>query len=51
MVLWLAGIVVNLAMISRYWDVRMRDLALVVLLATAFARLGSASPPGPSLTV
>ena len=41
----LASIVVNLAMISGYWDVMMRDLALV-LLATAFARLAGAFPAG-----
>ncbi|HEY7007388.1 MAG TPA: hypothetical protein VH395_00520, partial [Jatrophihabitantaceae bacterium] len=34
--LWLAGIVVNLAMIGGYWDILMRDVALF-LLALSFA--------------
>ncbi|MDT4984158.1 MAG: hypothetical protein QOF95_1648 [Pseudonocardiales bacterium] len=36
--LWLAGIIVNLAMIGGYWDILMRDVALF-LLALTFARL------------
>jgi hypothetical protein len=44
--LWLAGIVVNLAMIGGYWDILMRDVALF-LLALTFARLASAFPAGP----
>jgi hypothetical protein len=43
--LWLAGIVVNLALISGYWDIMMRDVALF-LLALTFARLASAFPAG-----
>jgi hypothetical protein len=43
--LWLAGIVVDLAMISGYWDIMMRDVALF-LLALTFARLASAFPAG-----
>jgi hypothetical protein len=43
--LWLAGIVVNLAMIGDYWDILMRDVALF-LLALTFARLASAFPAG-----
>jgi hypothetical protein len=43
--LWLAGIVVNLAMIGGYWDIMMRDVALF-LLALTFARLASAFPAG-----
>lgn len=43
--LWLAGIVVNLALIGGYWDVLMRDVALF-LLALTFARLASAFPAG-----
>jgi hypothetical protein len=43
--LWLAGIVINLAMIGGYWDILMRDVALL-LLALSFARLASAFPAG-----
>lgn len=43
--LWLAGIVVNLAMIGGYWDILMRDFALF-LLALTFARLATAFPAG-----
>jgi hypothetical protein len=43
--LWLAGIVVNLAMIGGYWDILMRDVALF-LLALTFTRLASAFPAG-----
>lgn len=43
--LWLAGIIVNLAMIGGYWDIMMRDVALL-LLALTFARLASAFPAG-----
>lgn len=43
--LWLAGIVVNLAMLGGYWDILMRDVALF-LLALTFARLASAFPAG-----
>jgi hypothetical protein len=43
--LWLAGIIVNLALISGYWDILMRDVALF-LLALTFARLASAFPAG-----
>ena len=43
--LWLAGIVVNLAMIGGYWDIMMRDVALF-LLALTFARLATAFPAG-----
>jgi hypothetical protein len=44
--LWLAGIVVNLALIGGYWDIMMRDVALL-LLALTFARLARAFPAGP----
>ena len=44
--LWLAGIVVNLAIIGGYWDIMMRDVALF-LLALTFARLASVFPAGP----
>lgn len=43
--LWLAGIIVDLALISGYWDIMMRDVALF-LLALTFARLASAFPAG-----
>src|SRR3954452_8520182 len=43
--LWLAGIIVNLALISGYWDIMMRDVALF-LLALTFGRLASAFPAG-----
>lgn len=43
--LWLAGIVVNLAILGGYWDILMRDVALF-LLALSFARLASAFPAG-----
>jgi hypothetical protein len=43
--LWLAGIIVNLALIGGYWDIMMRDVALF-LLAVTFARLASAFPAG-----
>jgi hypothetical protein len=43
--LWLAGIIVNLAILGGYWDVLMRDVALF-LLALTFARLASAFPAG-----
>jgi hypothetical protein len=43
--LWLAGIVVNLALIGGYWDIMMRDVALC-LLALTFARLAGAFPAG-----
>jgi hypothetical protein len=43
--LWLAGIIVNLAMLGGYWDIMMRDVALF-LLALTFARLASAFPAG-----
>jgi hypothetical protein len=43
--LWLAGIIVNLALIGGYWDIMMRDVALC-LLALTFARLASAFPAG-----
>ena len=43
--LWLAGIIVNLAILGGYWDVLMRDVALLVM-ALAFARLAMAFPPG-----
>jgi hypothetical protein len=36
--LWLAAIIVNLAMNGGYWDILMRDVALF-LLALTFARL------------
>ena len=41
--LWLAGIIVNLALISGYWDIMMRDVALF-LLAITFTRLARAFP-------
>jgi hypothetical protein len=43
--LWLAGIIVNLALISGYWDIMMRDVALF-LLAITFTRLARAFPAG-----
>lgn len=43
--LWLAGIVVNLAILGGYWDILMRDVALF-LLALTFARLATAFPAG-----
>jgi hypothetical protein len=43
--LWLAGIVVNLAMLGGFWDILMRDVALF-LLALTFARLASSFPAG-----
>jgi hypothetical protein len=43
--LWLAGIIVNLAILGGYWDILMRDVALF-LLALTFARLASAFPAG-----
>jgi len=43
--LWLAGIIVNLAILGGFWDVLMRDVALL-LLALTFARLASAFPAG-----
>jgi hypothetical protein len=43
--LWLAGIIVNLAILGGYWDIFMRDVALF-LLALTFARLASAFPAG-----
>jgi hypothetical protein len=43
--LWLAGIIVNLAILGGYWDILMRDVALL-LLALSFARLASAFPAG-----
>jgi len=43
--LWLAGIIVNLAVLGGYWDILMRDVALF-LLALTFARLASAFPAG-----
>ena len=43
--LWLAGIIVNLAIIGGYWDIMMRDVALF-LLALTFARLARAFPAG-----
>lgn len=43
--LWLAGIIVNLAMIGGFWDIMMRDVALF-LLALSFARLARAFPAG-----
>jgi hypothetical protein len=43
--LWLAGIIVNLAIVGGYWDILMRDVALF-LLALTFARLASAFPAG-----
>ena len=43
--LWLAGIIVNLALIGGYWDIMMRDVALF-LLALTFARLARAFPAG-----
>lgn len=43
--LWLAGIIVNLAIIGGYWDILMRDVALF-LLALTFARLATAFPAG-----
>jgi hypothetical protein len=43
--LWLAGIVVNLAILGGYGDVLMRDVALF-LLALSFARLARAYPAG-----
>lgn len=43
--LWLAGIVVNLALLGGYGDVLMRDVALF-LLALSFARLAMAYPAG-----
>ena len=43
--LWLAGIIVNLALIGGYWDIMMRDVALF-LLAVTFTRLASAFPAG-----
>ena len=43
--LWLAGIIVNLALISGYWDILMRDVALF-LLALSFATLARAFPAG-----
>jgi len=43
--LWLAGIIVNLAMLGGYWDILMRDVALF-LLALTFTRLASAFPAG-----
>jgi hypothetical protein len=43
--LWLAGIIVNLAILGGYWDILMRDVALF-LLALTFARLASGFPAG-----
>jgi hypothetical protein len=43
--LWLAGIVVDLAMLGGYWDIMLRDVALF-LLALTFARLAGAFPAG-----
>lgn len=43
--LWLAGIIVNLALIGGYWDILMRDAALFVLALT-FTRLARAFPAG-----
>ena len=43
--LWLAGIIVNLAILGGYRDILMRDVALF-LLALTFARLASAFPAG-----
>lgn len=43
--LWLAGIVVDLALLGGYWDIMMRDLALF-LLALTFTRLASVFPAG-----
>jgi hypothetical protein len=43
--LWLAGIIVNLALIGGYWDIMMRDVALF-LLALTFTRLSRAFPAG-----
>ena len=43
--LWLAGIVVDLAILGGYGDVLMRDVALF-LLALSFARLAVAYPAG-----
>lgn len=44
--LWLAGIVVDLAMIGGYWDIMMRDVALF-LLAVTFTRLAAACARTP----
>lgn len=43
--LWLVGIIVDLSLISGYWDILARDVALC-LLALTFARLASAFPAG-----
>ena len=43
--LWLAGIIINLALLGGYWDILMRDVALF-LLALTFARLARAFPAG-----
>lgn len=42
---WLAGIIVDLALIGGYWDILMCDVALFVLALT-FARLTSAFSAG-----
>lgn len=44
--LWLAGIIVNLAMIGGYWDVAFRDFGLL-LAGVTLARLATAFPDGP----
>lgn len=41
--LWLAGIIVDLAMLGGYWDVALRDFGLL-LAALTLARLASAFP-------
>jgi len=42
---WLAGIIVNLALLGHAWDIALRDFGLL-LGAAALARLGSAAEAG-----
>jgi hypothetical protein len=42
---WLAAIIVNLAVIGGYWDIALRDFGLL-LAALALARLATAFPAG-----
>jgi hypothetical protein len=44
---WLAAIIVNLAVIGGYWDIALRDFGLL-LAALALARLASAFPAFPA---
>jgi len=43
--LWLAGIILNLALIGGYWDIALRDFGLL-LAALTLARLATAFPAG-----